>query len=169
MIQEKLHHNTPVHAVSSGPPKARLWSVGVEGNFQVKVVSEPERIDGFLTRSCVQLTVISCVVVYEATLASLVLFRCYRTVPLRRKFLFRLNFSYNSSHDYTVLKGRAESLWVQTFWNATTKAVDSTGNRQTSASNSFLIFVFDFYFKASIFATIKYKRMVQNKNFHLTR
>ena len=48
--------------------------------IQVKVVSEPERIDVFLTRSCVQLTDISCGVVYEATLASLVLFRSYRYV-----------------------------------------------------------------------------------------
>ena len=47
---------------------------------QVKVVSEPERIDVFLTRSCAQLTVISCGVVYEATSASLVLFRSYRYV-----------------------------------------------------------------------------------------
>ena len=44
---------------------------------QVKVVSEPERIEVFLTRSCVQVTDISCGVVYEATLASLVLFRRY--------------------------------------------------------------------------------------------
>ena len=45
---------------------------------QVKVVSEPERIGVFLTRSCVQLTDnISRGVVYEATLASLVLFRSY--------------------------------------------------------------------------------------------
>ena len=44
---------------------------------QVKVVSEPERIDVFLTRSWVQVTDISCGVVYEATLASLVLFRSY--------------------------------------------------------------------------------------------
>ena len=48
--------------------------------LQVKVVSEPERIDVFLTRSCAQLTVISCGVVYEATSASLVLFRSYRYV-----------------------------------------------------------------------------------------
>ena len=47
-------------------------------NQQVKVVSEPERIDVFLIRSCVQLTDISCGVVYEATLPSLVLFRNYR-------------------------------------------------------------------------------------------
>ena len=71
-------------------------------------------------------------------------------------------------HTITVLKGRAESLWVQTFSDATAKAVDSTGNRQTSA-NSFLIFVFDFNFKVNIFATIKYKSMVQNKNFHHTK
>ena len=44
---------------------------------QVKVVSEPGRIDVFWTRSCVQVTDISCGVVYEATLASLVLFRRY--------------------------------------------------------------------------------------------
>ena len=44
---------------------------------QVKVVSEPERIGVFLTRSCVQVTDISCGVVYEATLAFLVLFRSY--------------------------------------------------------------------------------------------
>ena len=47
---------------------------------QVKVVSEPERIDVFLTRICVQVTDISCGVVYEATLASPVLFRSYRYV-----------------------------------------------------------------------------------------
>ena len=34
---------------------------------QVKVVLEPERIVVFLTRSCVQLTDISCGVVYEAS------------------------------------------------------------------------------------------------------
>ena len=39
--------------------------------MQVNVVSEPERIDVFLTRSCVQMTNISCGVMYEATLASL--------------------------------------------------------------------------------------------------
>ena len=47
---------------------------------QVMVVSESERIDVFLTRSCVQVTDISCEVVYEATLASPVLFRSYRYV-----------------------------------------------------------------------------------------
>ena len=41
------------------------------------VASEPERIGVFLTRSCVHVTDISCGVVYEATLASLVLFRSY--------------------------------------------------------------------------------------------
>ena len=53
-------------------PQAALISI-----LQVKVVSEPERIDVFLTRSWVQVTDISCGVVYEATLASLVLFRSY--------------------------------------------------------------------------------------------
>ena len=45
--------------------------------MQVKVVSEPERIGVFLTRSCVHVTDISCGVSYGATLASLVLFRSY--------------------------------------------------------------------------------------------
>ena len=49
-------------------------------NFHVTVASEPERIGVFLTRSCVHVTDISCGVVYEATLASLVLFRSYRYV-----------------------------------------------------------------------------------------
>ena len=48
---------------------------------QVEVVSEPERNGVFLTRSCVQLTNISCGVVYKATLASLVLLRSYCYVP----------------------------------------------------------------------------------------
>ena len=43
----------------------------------VTVASEPERNGVFLTRSCVHVTDISCGVVYEATLASLVLFRSY--------------------------------------------------------------------------------------------
>ena len=47
------------------------------GANQVKVVSEPERIGVFLTRSSAQVTDISCGVVYEATLAFLVLFRSY--------------------------------------------------------------------------------------------
>ena len=45
--------------------------------LHVTVASEPERIGVFLTRSCVHVTDISCGVVYEATLASLVLFRSY--------------------------------------------------------------------------------------------
>ena len=53
---------------------------------QVNVVSEPERIDVFLTRSCVQLTDISCGVVYKATLASLVLFRSYCQVSSLKRF-----------------------------------------------------------------------------------
>ena len=61
-----------------GPSRPRVfygfdWPGANE--IQVKVVSEPEQIDVFLTRSCVQLTDISCGVVYEATLPSLVLFR----------------------------------------------------------------------------------------------
>ena len=51
----------------------------------VMVASEPERIGVFLTRSCVQLTDISCGVVYEATLASLVLFRSYCYVKKGKK------------------------------------------------------------------------------------
>jgi len=47
------------------------------GVFHVTVASEAERIGVFLTRSCVHVTDISCGVVYEATLASLVLFRSY--------------------------------------------------------------------------------------------
>ena len=43
----------------------------------VTVASEPKRIGVFLTRSCVHVIDISCGVVYEATLASLVLFRSY--------------------------------------------------------------------------------------------
>ena len=43
----------------------------------VTVASEPERIGVFLTRSCVHMTDISCGVVYETTLASLVVFRGY--------------------------------------------------------------------------------------------
>ena len=43
----------------------------------VTVASEPERNGVFLTRSCVHVTDIFCGVVYEATLASLVLFRSY--------------------------------------------------------------------------------------------
>ena len=46
-------------------------------NRHVTVASEPERNGVFLTRSCVHVTDISCGVVYEATLASLVLFRSY--------------------------------------------------------------------------------------------
>ena len=60
-----------------------------------KVVSEPEQIDVFLTRSCVQVTDISCGVVYKTTLASLVLFRsyCYVTLWIKEKdFLgFKVN------------------------------------------------------------------------------
>ena len=56
-------------------------------NYQLKVVPEPERIDVFLTRSCVQVTDISCGVVYEATLASLVLFRSYCYVFLNNVWI----------------------------------------------------------------------------------
>ena len=70
--------------------------------LQVKVVSEPERIDVFLTRSCVQVTDISCGVVYKATLASLVLFRSYRQVVCCSYFksndlIFTLNNSKSDS------------------------------------------------------------------------
>ena len=51
-------------------------------NSHVMVVLEPERIGVFLTRSCVHVTDISCGVVYEATLASLVLFRSYCYVSM---------------------------------------------------------------------------------------
>ena len=49
----------------------------------VTVASEPERNGVFLTRSCVHVTDISCGVVYEATLASLVLFRSYCYVAFK--------------------------------------------------------------------------------------
>ena len=49
----------------------------VQGLDHVTVALEPERNGVFLTRSCVQVTNISCGAVYEATLASLVLFRSY--------------------------------------------------------------------------------------------
>ena len=55
----------------------------VFSHFQVKVVSEPERIDVidvFLTRSCVQVTDIFCGAVYKATLADLVYLVGYRSV-----------------------------------------------------------------------------------------
>ena len=51
--------------------------VYLQRKLHVTVASEPERIGVFLTRSCVHVTDISCGVVYEATLASLVLFRSY--------------------------------------------------------------------------------------------
>ena len=57
---------------------------------QVKVICEPERNYVFLTKSCVQLTDISCGVVYKATLASLVLFRSYRYVNEPRLLFFRI-------------------------------------------------------------------------------
>ena len=57
--------------------KVRLSQQMICSTTQVKVVSEPERIGVFLTRSCVHVTDISCGVVYGATLASLVLFRSY--------------------------------------------------------------------------------------------
>ena len=53
--------------------------------MQVKVISEPERNGVFLTRSCVQVTDISCGVVYKATLASLVLFQSYQYVGTTEK------------------------------------------------------------------------------------
>ena len=49
----------------------------IQTKIHVTVASEPERIGVFLTSSCVHVTDISCGVVYEATLASLVLFRSY--------------------------------------------------------------------------------------------
>ena len=54
-----------------------------KGLQQVKVIAEPERINVFLTRYCIQVTDISCGAVSEATLASLVLFRSYRYVVQR--------------------------------------------------------------------------------------
>ena len=63
-----------------------VWSVCVwsprSPKLRVTVASEPGRIGVFLTRSCVHVTDISCGVVYEATLASLVLFRSYCYVVL---------------------------------------------------------------------------------------
>merc|ERR1711923_617537 len=60
------------------------WAAGDSRNktrpAHVTVASEPERIGVFLTWSCVHVTDISCGVVYEATLASLVLFRSYCSV-----------------------------------------------------------------------------------------
>ena len=52
--------------------KVRLSQQMICSTTQVKVVSEPERIGVFLTRSCVQATNISCWTVYESTLVSLV-------------------------------------------------------------------------------------------------
>ena len=72
--------------------------------LQVKVVSEPERIDVFLTRSCVQLTDISCGVVYEATLASLVLFRSYRYVHSLQSKRFFARFDNNVQKQTERLK-----------------------------------------------------------------
>lgn len=67
--------------IKQGLLRLQLWQPqnkkGSVVALQVKVVSEPERIGVFLTRSCVHVTDISCGVVYEATLASLVLFRSY--------------------------------------------------------------------------------------------
>ena len=82
---------------------------------QVKVVSEPERIDVFLTRSCVQVTDISCGVVYEATLASLVLFRSYCYVPyfLRLARVTKLFCLLRSSY-----KGNLLELLLSIFWRA---------------------------------------------------
>ena len=63
---------------------------------QVKVVSRPERIDVFLTRSCVQVTDISCGVMYEATLESLVLFKnyCYVTTKTFLNVCLRLFWAF---------------------------------------------------------------------------
>ena len=64
-------YNAPtwiVYALTASNPSKGI--IGTKFN-QVKVVSEPQRIDVFLiTRSCAKLTVISCWVVYEATFAS---------------------------------------------------------------------------------------------------
>ena len=59
---------------------------------QVKVVSESNYFDVFLTRSCVQLTDSSCEVMDVAILANLGLFRCYHYVA-KTLCLFRLKTS----------------------------------------------------------------------------
>ena len=72
-----------IHSQGYGPT-GPTWSLLciATGWKHVTVASEPERIGVFLTRSCVHVTDISCGVVYEATLASLVLFRSYCYVAL---------------------------------------------------------------------------------------
>ena len=72
--------------VVAGGRSGRRNRVGTN-RWHVTVASEPERIGVFLTRSCVHVTDISCGVVYEATLASLVLFRSYCYVPHARMCL----------------------------------------------------------------------------------
>ena len=68
-----------------------LCTIRMRTSKGVKVVSEPEKFDVFLRRSCVQLTDISCGAVYKVTLASLVLFRsyCYVLPPSFKKEEYR--------------------------------------------------------------------------------
>ena len=92
----------------------RSWS----GNH-VTVASEPERNGVFLTRSCVHVTDISCGVVYEATLASLVLFRGYCYVMSGRKRLLLNNAHFDQvilqRQMFTLFSIRLDTTLVDTF------------------------------------------------------
>ena len=73
--QDTLKHTAPIVDEVAVTSHSSNNPFEEDSGDQVKVVSE--RIDVFLTRSCVQVTDISCGVMYKATSASLVLFRSY--------------------------------------------------------------------------------------------
>ena len=82
--QDTLKHTAPIVDEVAVTSHSSNNPFEEDSGDPVKVVSEAERIDVFLTKSCVQVTDISCGVVYKATLASLVLLRSYCYVAQRR-------------------------------------------------------------------------------------